>query len=429
MKKSCKVLCLMLVVFMLSGCVKADIDMSINKDKSMKLSITSALAESLLQQYGTDSIMDEDTKQEAEKQGFKIEDYSDGSMKGFTFSKEFKNIDDISSEKKTNFDLDKLMNEADAKIFTIKKGFFKNTYSVVMENDTSEEIENQMDFGDSTNSLDYTNDLDYNDAQDTLDDSYTQDNSIDLSNDIDMSALTSSMDMKFSVTLPYKAIKSNATSTENDGKKLVWNLMDQSIQNIELEFELYNMNNIYLTAGIAGVIILIIIIVIVSKKRKHKKTEGTPEPVVNKTVENTNSNVTPAVSTTNGQPNVSSNTMETPVTQINQGSQVMNNVAAPQEKQAPGVASVQDDLNKVENTVSNNVETTVAQEVPASPINQPAPMNATPQEQSAPEVTPTENNMNKTENIIVNNQNIQESSAVNTVDANIFNSTPNSENK
>ena len=167
MKKSCKVLCLMLIVFMMSGCVKANIDMSINKDKSMKLSVTSAVDQSLLQQYGSEGLMDEETKNEAENNGFKVDEYSDGSMKGYTLSKEFKNIDDISSDKKVNFDLEKLMNEENAQIFTVKQGFFKNTYTVTMENNTSSELESQMDFGDST--------------------TYGQDNSMDFSSNIDLS--------------------------------------------------------------------------------------------------------------------------------------------------------------------------------------------------------------------------------------------------
>lgn len=401
MKKSCKVLCLMLIVFMMSGCVKANIDISINKDKSMKLSILSAMDESLLQQYGSEGLMDEETKNEAENNGFKVDEYSDGSMKGYTLSKEFKNIDDISSDKKVNFDLEKLMDGEDAKIFTVKKGFFKNTYSAIMGNNTSSELESQMDFGNTTDSLDYTND----NTQDIFGDSYNQDSSFDFSSNLDMSSLASSMDMKFNVTLPYEAIKSNATSTENDGKKLVWNLMDSNLKSIEFEFELYNMNNIYLTAGIAGVIILIIIIAIVSKKRKPKKTEGTPVPVVTQTVENTNENVAPAVSITNEEPTVTSNAVETPVTQVNQGSQIMSGIVEPKE-QINETAPVQNEINKVvENTVSNNVEPKVVSETPVTQINNPQAMDTV--KQPANETAPIQT----------------------AVDANIFNSTPNSENK
>lgn len=315
MKKSCKVLCLMLIVFMMSGCVKANIDMSINKDKSMKLSVTSAVDQSLLQQYGSEGLMDEETKNEAENNGFKVDEYSDGSMKGYTLSKEFKNIDDISSDKKVNFDLEKLMNEENAQIFTVKQGFFKNTYTVTMENNTSSELESQMDFGDST--------------------TYGQDNSMDFSSNIDLSSISSNMDMKFNVTLPYKAIKSNATSTENDGKKLVWDLMNQNLQNIEFQFELYNMNNVYLTAGIVGAIIIIIVIVIISKKRKPKAPVGTPVKVTDSNVENINQNIAPTVSATNEQPIPTfSNITETKVEQAPQvNSEIQNNMT--KSEQAP----------------------------------------------------------------------------------------------
>ena len=315
MKKSCKVLCLMLIVFMMSGCVKANIDMSINKDKSMKLSVTSAVDQSLLQQYGSEGLMDEETKNEAENNGFKVDEYSDGSMKGYTLSKEFKNIDDISSDKKVNIDLEKLMNEENAQIFTVKQGFFKNTYTVTMENNTSSELESQMDFGDST--------------------TYGQDNSMDFSSNIDLSSISSNMDMKFNVTLPYKAIKSNATSTENDGKKLVWDLMNQNLQNIEFQFELYNMNNVYLTAGIVGAIIIIIVIVIISKKRKPKAPVGTPVKVTDSNVENINQNIAPTVSATNEQPIPTvSNITETKVEQAPQvNSEIQNNMT--KSEQAP----------------------------------------------------------------------------------------------
>ena len=315
MKKSCKVLCLMLIVFMMSGCVKANIDISINKDKSMKLSILSAMDESLLQQYGSEGLMDEETKNEAENNGFKVDEYSDGSMKGYTLSKKFKNIDDISSDKKVNFDLEKLMSEENAQIFTVKQGFFKNTYTVTMENNTSSELESQMDFGDST--------------------TYGQDNSMDFSSNIDLSSISSNMDMKFNVTLPYKAIKSNATSTENDGKKLVWDLMNQNLQNIEFQFELYNMNNVYLTAGIVGAIIIIIVIVIISKKRKPKAPVGTPVKVTDSNVENINQNIAPTVSATNEQPIPTvSNITETKVEQAPQvNSEIQNNMT--KSEQAP----------------------------------------------------------------------------------------------
>ena len=130
-----------------------------------------------------------------------------------------------------------------------------------MLNDTATEIEDEMDlgslYGDSSNI--------YSGSSNTFGDS-----------DMDLSMFTSNMDLTFTVNLPNKPINSNATTTENDGKKLEWNLMNQNLQNIEFEFELYNMSNIYLTAGIIGVLIIIIIVIIIMSKKKPNSKKVTP---------------------------------------------------------------------------------------------------------------------------------------------------------
>ncbi len=266
MKRSFKVLCLMLIIFMTSGCMKLNVDMSINKDKSMNLSYVVAFANSLMNQSGTDTALDESDLKQAEESGFKVENYSDGSMTGYKFTKGFSNIDNISDEKETIFDLEKLLDGEEAKVFTVKKGLFKNTYSVKMQNNTASEMEDEMDLGSlyGDSSSDYSS-------------------SSNIFGDTDLSMLTSSMDLTFTVNLPNKPINSNATTTENEGKKLEWNLMDQNLQNIEFEFELYNMDNIYLTVGIIGVLVIIIIVIIIMNKKKPNSKEVTPV-LVNDTV-------------------------------------------------------------------------------------------------------------------------------------------------
>ena len=253
MKKGFKVLCIMLIVFLMSGCMKMNVDMSIHKDKSMDFAFTVALADSLMQNTGSQEIMSDEDLQEAKDEGFEVKEYSDGSMTGYTLTKRFKNIDDVSSENNIIFDLDKATKEEND-IFTVKKGFFKNIYTVKIKNKTSSELQNSMG---STNDNTY-------------------DNSTDYTSDMDLSMLSASIDLKFNVNLPYKALNSNATTTENDGKKLIWNLMDSNLKDIEFSFKLYNMKNIYLTIGF-GILALVIIIVIVNRKPKTKLT--TPLPV------------------------------------------------------------------------------------------------------------------------------------------------------
>ena len=285
MKRSFKVLCLMLIIFMTSGCMKLNVDMSINKDKSMNLSYVVAFANSLMNQSGTDTALDESDLKQAEESGFKVENYSDGSMTGYKFTKGFSNIDNISDEKETIFDLEKLLDGEEAKVFTVKKGLFKNTYSVKMQNNTASEMEDEMDLGSlyGDSSSDYSS-------------------SSNIFGDTDLSMLTSSMDLTFTVNLPNKPINSNATTTENEGKKLEWNLMDQNLQNIEFEFELYNMDNIYLTVGIIGVLVIIIIVIIIMNKKKPNSKEATPVLVNDSVIEPNIPNEMPVETTNKEEP-------------------------------------------------------------------------------------------------------------------------------
>lgn len=325
LKKNCKILCLMLVIFMMTGCMKFQTDMKINKDKSMDFSLTYAIANSLVEQASGgaslgDETLDNESIKELEKQGFKAENFSDGSMTGVKLSKNFDNIDNVSSEKEVNFNLEAIMNGSEqTDMFTVKKGFFKNTYTLKMENNTSEEVESEMNSIDDSNAIngledqttdtntvtDNTQDIVPNESSDMTTDDSTTDNQIDFSSDIDLSMLSSSMDMTFNINLPYKAISSNATSTENDGKNLKWNLLDTNLQNINAQFELYNMNNIYLTIGIVIAIVLIIIIIIIIKKRKPKAPVGTPITVNDNQVNNTISNPEPVVPTMTETPSIS----------------------------------------------------------------------------------------------------------------------------
>lgn len=311
MKKSLKLLSIMLVVFLMTGCVKSHVNMEINKDKSMNLSLIAAIDSNFLEQSGEDDLLENEEIKEFEEKGFKTEKYSDDSMTGYKFTKSFANIDDLSSEKKTTLDLNALADEETPNnVFTVKKGFFKNTYTAKVKNNATDELQSQIENADQTTT---TDDNQINIEDDTTiqgsnvtqtdtnvqDDTDTQtDSSFDFSSNMDMSMLSSTLDMKFNVTLPYKAISSNATSTENDGKTLVWNLVNTQ-DDIEFTFELYNMNNIYLTVGLAVILIILIIVIIIMSKRKPKAPLGTPVPVENTPVNNVVPNQAPVTPITN----------------------------------------------------------------------------------------------------------------------------------
>lgn len=99
-----------------------------------------------------------------------------------------------------------------------------------------------------------------------------------------MNAMMSSMDLKYIVNLPYKAVSSNATQKSNDDKTLTWDLTTlKENENIKFEFYIYNITNILIGIGVIVVVLIIVILLIVkSKKSKKDKTK----PINN--VENNN---------------------------------------------------------------------------------------------------------------------------------------------
>ena len=93
MKKNKFILMLCVLTFMLTGCVKYNANMNINKDKSMDFSMIYALDTSLFEDQ---ELLSDEDKQKLESQGFTITDYSEGTMKGYTLTKKISNIDYVS---------------------------------------------------------------------------------------------------------------------------------------------------------------------------------------------------------------------------------------------------------------------------------------------------------------------------------------------
>ena len=274
MKKDFKTFKLLLIALMLilsSGCVKYNVTMDIKKDKSMDFNMIAAFDESF-DENGEMNITE--AKDEVKNQYCSVSDYNESNMKGINVSCKFPNIDELSSETTVKeADFESIMDDKDSKLFTLKKGFFKNTYTFKLDSSSSSDLLGDKEDEDS---YDYReeDDSDYDDYDydsDLYDDSDGSDNT-----DFDMSAL-SSMDLKFEVKLPYKAISSNATSKEDNEKHLTWDLMKMAQSEdgnnvVELTFALYNTSNIAIVAVI--VIALIAVGVIFFMKNKKKNVTG-----------------------------------------------------------------------------------------------------------------------------------------------------------
>lgn len=254
MKKNIKLTALLtLLVISLTGCVKFNSTMEIKKDKSMDYKIIYAFDKSL---FGDQEILTSDDKKELENKGFTVSNYVDGNMKGFKVSKNIKNIDDVSSTNDATYDLSGLLdsNKSESKVFKVKKGFLKNTYTASFKFDSSDSDLNNSTSNDTTIDNDFT----------------TDDNNTTTDSDFDFSNINTNMDLSFNVKLPYKAISSNATTKKNDDKELSWNLSSTGEDKIEFSFALYNMTNIYICGGVIVLLIIIVIVSILNKGKKNK---------------------------------------------------------------------------------------------------------------------------------------------------------------
>ena len=309
MNKKIRMFIILCIITILStGCVKYNVKMDIKKDKSLNYEILYAMQSSLLE--GKKVLEDDDIKK-AEDDGYTVKEYNQDGYKGFIISKKIKNIDNVSDTNEVNFDISDNALKKDAKIFTVKKGLFKNTYKakIKFNMDNSFNMDNYDD-DDDDNTNDDIDDISFNDNN-NVEVKLLDEKTNNTTDNIDMSQFTSSMDLKYTVNLPYKAKSNNATTVKNGGKQLEWNLT--TAKSIEYEFELYN-PIFYILIGI-GAIIIICIIVIIIKRNKGNKKENNSTPIINNN-EQTINNV-PTMNTNN---QVMDN-----VQPVNNDNQIINN--------------------------------------------------------------------------------------------------------
>ncbi len=250
MKKLNWLMVIMFTVILLSGCaMKQEITMKINKNKSLELSFISAFDDELIDMMITsdkeEDSLTENTEEytdeerwdflekslkdgedslfkEANESNLKAEKYEKDGFKGYIFTGKIASIDEITVKNENELDASDITEIADSKLF-IKN---KDVYKAVLPFDTNGEY--------------------------------------------DSSTIPSNMgiDMKLIVTLPNKAISSNATSVSEDGKTLTWDLMKLSGENITFEFK-FPQNTMLTISLIIGIIIVFVIVLaaIISNKK------------------------------------------------------------------------------------------------------------------------------------------------------------------
>ena len=258
------------MVFLLTGCVKFKYDMKIGVFKNVNISLLYAFDKSI---FGDTELMDDEEIYQIEDHGFKVKEYKEGNYEGFKITKKIGNIDKVSSSKDTSYSLSGFLeDDSDNPIlFKVEKGFLKNKYVAKFNFDSSDSSLNGTFNEEEEENEDY-----YEDDYDLDDEWITSDNedSIDMNDDFsDMEdQLAKSLDLSFTVKLPYKAISSNADNVSKSGKELSWKLSNNGTNNIEFSFELYNPIALLLIAGIPLIAIVTVILIIINKKRQNKNT-------------------------------------------------------------------------------------------------------------------------------------------------------------
>lgn len=213
--KKIKYLIVALFLILLTGCSSYDMSMSINKNKSMDLSINIvSTSKEEISKY-VDSL-----KEKYESNDFKVEEFTRDNNYGIRITKHYDNIDNNSFAERTDkFDLLYLYNNdydksIETKIFNVDKGFVSNRYAANF-------------FVDLTN-------------KDT-----------DLSN----------TKVTFVVYLPKGNVSNNASSVSEDGNTLTWNITNNGRTDIEFVFELGSYDTIYFVVAIFIAIFLVFSII------------------------------------------------------------------------------------------------------------------------------------------------------------------------
>ena len=213
--KKIKYLIVALFLILLTGCSSYDMSMSINKNKSMDLSINIvSTSKEEISKY-VDSL-----KEKYEVHDFKVEEFTRDNNYGIRITKHYDNIDNNSFAERTDkFDLLYLYNNdydksIETKIFNVDKGFASNRYAANF-------------FVDLTN----------------ID--------IDLSN----------TEVTFVAYLPKGNVSNNASSVSEDGNTLTWNITNKGRTDIEFVFELGSYDTIYFIVAIFIAIFLVFSII------------------------------------------------------------------------------------------------------------------------------------------------------------------------
>lgn len=232
LKKLIGVLLAVLLTVSLTGCVKGKVHLTVNKDKTADIEISLGMEKSLYSMMGGADPFAE-LKASLKKEGYSVSDYTDDTYSGIVGKNHYSDLDKSLKDLKLS---DKAVLSGNDSL-KVDKGFFFNKYTI----------------NTNLNMSSIESDTNITEDEKKLQDMFIKSISFD-----------------FIITMPVKAIKSNATSVSADKKTYTWKLVPGENNNINLTVKVPNTVRIILTAA---VILLIIVLAVIIIKRKNKKEE------------------------------------------------------------------------------------------------------------------------------------------------------------
>lgn len=257
MKRFSYIVMLFLVTFLMTGCVKFDATMDINRDKSMNLSVIYGIDVSNNSEGSYQNVFSDSDREMIKSFGFNIDEYKEEGIRGVRLTKKISNIDDISSENVAQYELSSLLanEEKNKYLFKVKRGLFRDVYTtnftLYNASTTSEVVQPDG----SVQNIEEGSIFDEKEGD----------------------TLSNRMKLFFRLHLPTSAIESNATSVENHHKTLIWKLDPKVQGDIQFTFAMYHKGTIVLVSMILLLIISIILFLIWKNRKKGKKQEQEKE--------------------------------------------------------------------------------------------------------------------------------------------------------
>ena len=319
--KRVKLLFILMFIILLSGCYKQEGTLTINDDKSVLLEFK-VLVDDNFDESNYLSKMNY-----YQSKNINIQRINEYGHKGYKITKEYSNIDNISTEKDNVIEIYKFLDENfnDNILFKRKDDYFKDIYSakfkidnisidkdknVLSKEDYLKEIKdlygkvlvsyssnkNELNYSNKSNILDVNENLSYNVNLDKKGNvilfevkskyySYKKIDTKILLNDIKVEDIEiidnkdSNNMITFVVNLPKKPISDNASRTSDNGKTLTWIFNENSNNNIiEFSFEIQNKSHFYLIIELFSLLIICFAIILFITKgaanSKRKKVEN-----------------------------------------------------------------------------------------------------------------------------------------------------------